>query len=379
MTTKRPGVADPAGLHWDTEPDGGKAKASASRPRVERLASIDVGPSPSWPVEYHYRRQGRLVSDRDERQWWCRFDRLELCSIDGLEPVAPVKPVRLTSLRTVARGFLEGWRQAVAERAPAAETTGPFFDARRLYPNNLSHVLWEIAPLVLWAQRAIGQSVTLVTHQMELPYRRLFDALNIPVIDTRGKVRGTGLDWHACRPFTALGWPWLDMTPMIFEPSLYHGFRFDCKAGSENLFVSRRGARAPLNASAVDHLLARYGYQTVFIEDYEGADKLGILSQAKRLVVMHGAGLTPAAFNASGFDSVIELMPSHAVNFYFHSVLAPSTHHWSMVMSRYDPRESRLGWPALLEHKNAPFEVDLEALEAALDSSHRSGLTARAA
>jgi hypothetical protein len=254
-------------------------------------------------------------------------------------------------------------------RSPVSCETD-FIECRSVNANNLAHIVHEIAPLALLAEIHSRKKVTVITHGIASPFREILESLGIGVLDTPRVVLGHALVWHACRPYTAYEWPWFDMPVIVFDPYVYRHVDVPCKAQSESLFVSRRGPRSLQNEAAVRDLLEARGFQTVYMDDYTAAEKLGLLSQARRIVAVHGAGLAPASLNRVGIEDVIELMPPHAVNYWFVNSIAPLAKRWAMVISEYAADRTRMGWPALVKHKERSFSVDVGLLEAALGQHH---------
>lgn len=74
------------------------------------------------------------------------------------------------------------------------------------------------------------------------------------------------------------------------------------------VFISRAKARVRriLNETAVQELLATYGYETHYMEDYSLAQQITLMAETRALVGLHGAGLTNMLFMQPG-ARVLEL------------------------------------------------------------------------
>ncbi|GEO03216.1 hypothetical protein AAE02nite_08800 [Adhaeribacter aerolatus] len=86
------------------------------------------------------------------------------------------------------------------------------------------------------------------------------------------------------------------------------------KRVGDRLYVSRAKARFRkiLNEPDLEPILNKYGFQTIYFEDYSLADQISICQHAKVIMGLHGAGLTNLAFLSEN-SKVIEIRPS-AVN-----------------------------------------------------------------
>lgn len=76
----------------------------------------------------------------------------------------------------------------------------------------------------------------------------------------------------------------------------------------DKLFITRKKAerRKLVNEAEIEGLLAEYGFKTLALEDYTLFQEVSIMSKAKYLIGMHGAGLTNMLFMPAG-GKVLEL------------------------------------------------------------------------
>ncbi len=255
-------------------------------------------------------------------------------------------------------------RMAARSKPPIA-IDGYFMDLRSLEPNNLSHLLHDILPLLMHAKQVLEADVLLVTRRIAPAFLSVVQAFGVRVLDTELRVSGQAVRAHACRRLTAYDPPWFDMPALVFVPHVYQGLKFESPLQADSLFVARRGDRALGNHAEVEALLSAQGFKTVYMEDYSAAQKMGLMAQARRIVGIHGAGMAPAVFS-SQLELVVELMPPHAFNEWFILSMGPMAKRYAVVMSDYDARLTRAGWPTLLHFKSTAFSIDLDLLRAAL-------------
>jgi hypothetical protein len=297
--------------------------------------------------------------------WHARFQTLELAT----RPTLNECPQHLGALPSSGRNFLRYMRGLVSGFAarvrPPRELEGLFMDLRTMEPNNISHVLHDVIPLVLHAQKVLGCKVTLVIHRIAPPFRELVEAFDITIVDTGMRVRGTEVCAHACRRLTAYEPPWFDMPSILFLPEVYSDWDFDANDSHESVFIARRGERALKNQAEVEAMLDSLGFKTVYMEDYDSRRKLGLLKNARRIVAVHGAGLAPALLSRR-LEQVVELMPPHAFSEFFALSLGPRVSDYKIVLSEYDPRLTRVSWNVLAHHKSSAFSINTDLLRSAL-------------
>ena len=76
----------------------------------------------------------------------------------------------------------------------------------------------------------------------------------------------------------------------------------------EKIYISRRNAakRRIVNEDEVTRVLARFGFQTIYTEEFSFAQQVQVCSRARYIVSNHGAGLTNILFMPEA-GSVLEL------------------------------------------------------------------------
>jgi capsular polysaccharide biosynthesis protein len=132
--------------------------------------------------------------------------------------------------------------------------------------------------------------------------------------------------------------------------------------GTKRLYIARGPAprRRVLNETAVEKLLAGYGFVSVNPGALSVPEQVALFAEAEMVAGPHGAGLTNAVFMAPG-GAMIELTHTARVVWTFHEVAGAAGHSYACVV------DDCLGDPE--EPLFADFNVDLEALDAAVKAS----------
>ena len=144
-----------------------------------------------------------------------------------------------------------------------------------------------------------------------------------------------------------------------------YGYRYAPLISKEKLFIARRGARGLINHQAIANMLNKIGYTTIFMEDYTIGEQLGIASQAKDVVAVHGASMGMFVLNKQ-LNSLIEICPPNVYHEYFAVALAQSVKKHIQIIPSFDSNVGYSGWDAIVHFKNKPFSANESQLELAL-------------
>jgi capsular polysaccharide biosynthesis protein len=139
--------------------------------------------------------------------------------------------------------------------------------------------------------------------------------------------------------------------------------------GFERVFLARRGPRGLINQAEIEALVSRYGYKTVFMEDYSIHDQLSIGARAKHVVAVHGAAMSFLVMNQN-IDSVIELLPPNVYHELFPVCLSPRVGRYEQIIPEFDQAVAHSGWQTIVRFKNARFSTDAKLLENCLSEMH---------
>lgn len=149
----------------------------------------------------------------------------------------------------------------------------------------------------------------------------------------------------------------------------------------QDIFLSRRGTRTLLNEDEVADFLSQRGFHLVYAEDHTAADQIRLITQARRIVAIHGAGLAPLLYRAPDGPKahLIELMPcGHMTDVY--RVMAQQVGvDWIGVRGRIKPEYIAPAY-AFTDGFSAfsldPFHIDVHSLDAAFAMAEEDALPA---
>lgn len=338
--------------------------------QVRVLRSEPARADPRTPTSVHFIEAGQRRIRQVGVGRVAYFEGIDTVAVRDTVPGAlNLRPSGWSPRDLARRGYYAANATWADLRAPL-KLEAPVFDARVREPNNMAHLLLDIIPCCLHARQVAGQDTRFLLRKLEAPFRALLEVFGIEPLVTRRhieaefvRIRGTRglaafelLDTFDCAAITSL-------------PDVYAGHDFATSVGFERVFLARRGARALLNHADVQALVTRYGYETVYMEDYSVRDQLSIGARARHVVAIHGAAMGFLAMGR-GIESVIELMPKHLYHEMFAVAMTPRAPHYHLIVSEYDPAVPHSGWAALAHYKNQPFAVDLALLEQSLAAVH---------
>ena len=202
--------------------------------------------------------------------------------------------ITLNSLRDAARFGYHTARRVEAAIRPPRVMRKPVFDTRSWEPNNIAHLLLDLIPYSLYVRQAVGPEVVILFQKLGKRFHELLDIFGmVPVFERRRveadvvKISGTrGLAVYELDLQTTF-----DCPGICFVPNVYSEMDFSSSTKFERVFLARRDARSLLNQTEVEETVARFGYRTVFMEDYSLREQLSIGAQAKHVVAIHGAAM----------------------------------------------------------------------------------------
>lgn len=285
----------------------------------------------------------------------------------------------------------------MARRLATLDLSGKFvFDARYETDTNMGHYVVDTVPRILTARSRLsaelGREVeiqTILRHRPTEMAVQVFRRLGLPVITTEARVVGRIVTVTPTLPMT---WergrvrPGAGPVPLGLLGPLYEDFRSELRAesgdGPERVFISRKSSRRLENEREITDLLAARGFERFYFETDERPvrEQWRIVAGAREVVAIHGAGLTPLAFNPQGLDRapgdpgglrVIELYGAGYFVDFNRRLAAVVNAHWCGVRGRITPRIVRdldeRGGRRI--HQASAFRIDPESLEMALSYS----------
>jgi hypothetical protein len=340
--------------------------------RVNIVSEEPAPPISPIPLTVHYLESGVQKTDTFQARIPVNFDSIVVSIVREFLPSVPRPQIPLRSFRDAARlGYHTGRALECSFHAPIVMQK-PVFDFRSSGPNNMAHLLLDIVPYGLYARRAVGAEVVFFLSELGKSSRELLDIFGlVPVFERRRaeadvvKIYGTrGLALYNLQVSSTCG-----SFGIYFVPHVYSEMEFSSSPKFNKVFLARRDNRCLLNHSDVEETVARFGYRTVFMEDYSVLGQLSIGAQAKHVVAIHGAAMSFLVMNRE-IDSIIELLPPNFYSDLFPIALGARVKHYEQISSSFDRAVQALGWPAVASFKDLPFAIDTSLLASLLSNIH---------
>ena len=198
-------------------------------------------------------------------------------------------------------------------------------DLRIYSPSNWAHAFTNHLPLALCVRRSIMAKakeniIIVLPENISNSIKLLFESVNFKVLLSNNAVVGRLIvfDMKPWRSIRCLRHKIVQNE--LAETKLYTQVRALKSMSTDKLFVSRKDSRRLVNENEVSAFLKSKGYMTVYLEDYTLFEQLSLLSYAKKIVAIHGAGLGPLLlrknFNNNSFELVEIFTPAHVSDCY---------------------------------------------------------------
>lgn len=295
------------------------------------------------------------------------FEKMVTFSIEDIASAPKLSLNKFNSFRNMLNGMRRYFINTYYEYRNATRHQDPTFDLRTHEPNNIAHLMMHIIPFCLHVRKVSGSNTRFLFSKIHPPFRKLLDAFDIQPIVTQKKIAGPIIKIFGSRGLAAYNILNLESyPPLSFVPEIYHDFNFLSPLSNKNkIFIARRGARSLVNHNEIENILNARGYQTVFMEDYTIEQQLGIASEAKDIVAVHGASMGMLSANQQ-INSLIELCPPNVYHDYFVISLSKIVKKHIQLMPCFDFRIAYNSWDKISYFKNAPFSTDKNQLALAL-------------
>lgn len=340
--------------------------------RIEILAEESAPPITPVPVTVHYVESGVQKAIAVNMRLPTYFDKIVVAVVHEILPGLPSPPIDVNSIKNAARFGYHAARSVEVSIRPPVVLLGPVFDTRSWEPNNMAHLLLDLIPFSLHARRAANMEVTCLFRRLGKNFSELLRLFGVnPVFERRRveaeviKLRGTrGLavyDLNLRNTFDCPG--------VCLIPNPYSSMDFFSSTSFEKVFLARRGPRSLLNQAQVEEVSRKFGYVTVFMEDYSLSEQLSIGTHAKHVLAVHGAAMSFLVMNKS-VESIVELLPPNNYAALFPVSLGSRVRRYEQIMPEFDQAVAHNGWSAIVRFKDLPFAVDTDLLERLLSEIH---------
>jgi hypothetical protein len=332
--------------------------------RVEIISENDAPEMAPAPVTVHYVESGVPKTIAVEMKRPTYFDKIVVSIVHEILPGLPSPQITLSSIRNAARFGYHVVRDAESSiRSPRA-LAGLVFDTRSWEPNNMSHLLLDLIPFSLYARNAAGADVTVLFRKLGRRFCELLDLFGVVPIFERRRVEADVVKLRGTRGLAVYDLDLrntFDCPGITFVPNVYAEMDFSSHVSFDKIFLARRGPRSLLNQTEVEQTVARFGYTTIFMEDYSLSDQLSIGTHAKHVVAVHGAAMSFLVMSKR-IDSIVELLPPNHYAAWFPVSLGARVVRYEQIIPIFDQRVAHSGWAAIARFKDQPFAVDTELL-----------------
>jgi len=338
---------------------------------VTILSQTPAPPSASIDVTLHYFQAGvyhRLTVPTRPPTY---FDDIVISTVHETLPIAAFSPVPANSLRNLARNAVYTSRNLSHTLARSTTFSVPVLDMRGLEPGNMAHLLTDIIPYFLLAKAAVGGDIQLLLlRDLHPPFSALLNFFGITPRAELRQVTGDILKVRGTRGLSVYDlFGTFDYYGIHAAPDIYSAIDIPAKHPFDRIFLARRSPRNLGNQAEVEALTTRYGYKTIFMEDYPVDEQLSIAANAKHVIAVHGAAMSQLLLN-DNIASVIELFTPNVHHQLYPACLASKVARYDQIVSGFDPTVAHNGWAAISSFKSRNFSVDVELLQTLLSEIH---------
>lgn len=248
-------------------------------------------------------------------------------------------------------------------------------DLRLKSPTNWAHAFTNHLPLALYIRRKISienpENILIIfPKNISTKIVDLFEASGFNVIASNKHVFGKKICFKLK--------PWISIRGLrhqmvregLASTELYSKVISTKSISIDKIFISRKDTRKLVNESEISRFLQDKGYTIIYLEDYTLFEQIALLSYAKKIVAIHGAGLGPlllrSVFNHEKFDLVELFTPAHVTDC-FRVMAIQLGGNWSGVRGRSWPNLMKLAYRGnVKKFAMNDFFIDIKSLKIAL-------------
>jgi hypothetical protein len=337
---------------------------------VKILSEVSAPPMGSTPVGLHYFEAGNCKHVVVNAMRPTYFEKVVVSTVLECLPPFEYPSAQFNTVRNLARSCFYGCKQMRASLSRPVDISKPVLDMRSVEPNNIAHLLTNVIPYYLVALNSVGPDLQILMRPVKRPFANLLNVFNIrPIFEDRRvngeivKVRGT----RYLSVYDLLGTA--DCDGIHFAPDVYSKLEFPSALRLERIFLARRAPRSFDNQTEIEEVTNKYGYETIFMEDYPIREQLGLAAQAKHVIAAHGAAMSLLLMNR-GMESIIEIFPSNVYHQLFPTCLGRQVRRYEQIVPNFDQQVAHSGWAAISYFKNRTCTVKASLLEKLLSEIH---------
>lgn len=254
----------------------------------------------------------------------------------------------------------------------------PCFDVRPVGVSNWSHAINQAVPRALMARDRLrengGDNLTVVLPDPTPPkVTRFFEILGFRCLHTNSNVEARFVHLEPKKGVRSLVRKWV--SPHM--PAIRSATSDLRREMPRKVFIDRRRGRHLLNGEAVRTELHRRGYTTVYPEDLSLEAQLALFQNADDIVAIHGAGLASLLYRTAddGAFRLVEILSPGHMSLFFRNMVLPLPVDYRAIRGTPDAKMCgdayRIERPPnayKTKYAMAPFSLNLEALDIALDT-----------
>jgi hypothetical protein len=340
---------------------------------VRILSETPAPPMTPVAVQLHYREAGEYKLDVVPMMRPIYYDKVVVSALRETLQAIHFDLPKLNSPKEIARAGYYTARRLRNVLSGPVKVDEPVIDLRAVETNNIAHLLTDLIPRYLMAKALVGPGLMMLLRRQ--PVGTFAELLAYLKIEPTVELRAVEAEVIRIRGMRALQlyelFEGYDCFGLHFNPEAYTSMSFPAPAaGFERLFLARRKSpRMLTNMAAVEAVTTRFGYKTVYLEDFPVSEQLGIGANVKHIVAPHGAALALTVGNRA-IGSVVELFPPNAQQEFYPGLLGPHIGAYHQIVPEYDPRVAQSGWDAISSFKFSNFAVDPTLLERILSEIH---------
>ena len=191
------------------------------------------------------------------------------------------------------------------------------FDARDETDGNIAHIVKNIAPGLLAAQKLppqISEITVILRENSSQMAKTAYKLLGFSTLCTDKNVKGKIIE----APTGRFG------QYEVYYQELFGKLSFEeyQKDTPKRIFISRKGNRNLMNESQIEKLLLEYGFNKFYYEDIPISQQWSIGRNAEVVVGLHGAALSSLFFNQNQVKLIELFHPGYVTHAFRHTVYA---------------------------------------------------------
>jgi hypothetical protein len=337
---------------------------------VRRLYEAPAPPTDSMPVNLHYFVGGNYKKMTVKNMRPTYFDQIVVSCVSETLPAYTYPLAPFNSMHNGARNSFYISKQFAASMRKPVRFSDPLLDLRCFGANNISHLLTDVIPYYLFAKDVVGPDIKILLQTVGEPFFSLLKLFHVPTIWEDRRISGEIVKISGTRGLAVHNlFPLFECNGITFLPDVYANVSFSSSPCFERVFLARRAPRNLENQMEIEDITNKYGYKSIFMEDYPIQEQLAIAAQAKHVIAIHGAAISLLLMNKR-IESLIEVFPPNVYHQFFPVCLGKRVLRYEQIIPEFDRDIGYRGWDAIAYFKGRSFSMSAPFLDELLSSIH---------